>query len=321
MGDDNLFSLWYEPWKNKWQGLGYDSVEEVEADWGKMFFEYDTGAAERVDAKADLSIEHANEKIADYGTKAQLELDMKARINQFNSEFEMNKASREKQALKDKTRRSKAMKTLNALTGLYEGANAYGSKGGIKTGSWDSKKKMAVDSVTSQIDAAMASSAFKRKSNRLKLDKFKSETGYYGEDGWVHGTDYLDAETIMDRDQALRLSAAGRSEESIRLGADHAKQELYDDWIVGSLDMYNTIMAQGPEGPNECFDNNGNIIACPEDPSATIPGVIWTDDGDFQLIDDDTYDDLSSGQYFDSSDAFADEENCITDITGSTTCG
>lgn len=239
---DDLFSMWYEPFQDKWRDLGYNHYFTVEQEFGDMFFNYDPGAENRAEAKAVLAKQHLESGLVNSANKAQLEYDMKERLNQFESSLEQEKSTREMELLKNQDKSANIIKTLDALSNMGVGTMSPGSS--VRSGSFDVKKKMQIDSIKTQLDASMASSAFKRKSNRLKMDKIKDNVGHYDEDGWVPGSELTDLEAIMSRDAELRASTVDRQKESIDLELAHQREALYEDWIAGSMDMFSTIMSR-----------------------------------------------------------------------------
>jgi len=296
--DLNMLDLWYTPHKNQWATLGYDSYEEVEDDFSGAFFQYDKGAEDRVDQSAALKTEQIEQSIVNSATKAGLQYDMKEKISQFQSASATAKLKREQDFMSNQTDRKRSIDASNALLAMFKNQNTS-AKYGIKSGGMQAAKQNAVDNVTSKINASLASSNFKRSKVKNKLDKINKTLGSFSSEGtWEPGSDLTDLKASQDLDASLMRQVADGSISSIEFERESAKNKLYDDWIVGSLDIFQNIMFSGPQGPNY----------------ETTNFTRTTGDGSLE----DGYIE-NNAVYFDTNEFF-EEENCVTDLSGSTTC-
>ena len=258
--DEDLISLWYQPHQSQLASLGYTSSSEVEDDFGGAFFEYDNEGADRAEELKNLKVEHINENLLSTATKGQLELAMREKISQFESSYNQNQNQRQKSFMNNQLELSKKMETSKALLGLTSKENSGANN--VRSGVLKSARDNAVDNITTKIDSAMASTGFKRERINNEIDNIKEKTGTWENGSWVTGTEESRTTAIHDRTLALKDMGAGQTKDSMEFELAATKEQLYDDWIVGSLDMFETLMRTGPKGPGQkdCTDSGGHWI-------------------------------------------------------------
>jgi len=303
----NMIDLWYTPHKNQWSTLGYDSYEEVESDFGGAFFQYDESGEDRVDQRAALKTSQIENSLVNSATKAGLQYDMQEKISKFQSEHANSVLNREQEFMKDQTNRSRAIDTSNALLSMFKNQNTS-AKYGIKSGGMQAAKQNAVDNITSKIDSSLASSNFKRAKIKNKLNKINKKLGSFSDEGtWEPGSDLTNLSNSQSIDAKLLEGSRDDAVALIDFDAEASKAKLYDDWIVGSLNMFQNIMFNTPQGPN-----SGNVENLENLENTELENIRIQETLEDGYIED-------NAVYFDTSEYF-EEENCVTNLNGSTTC-
>ena len=247
----DLLSLWYTPYQQQWSAFGYESVDAVRTAFGPAFRDYHEGEAQRLVDKSNMHKEHIQDNIEDFATKGQMEELMRANIAQFKSNQNVQQVADNMKYAKEQQNIARNMEVSKSLLELDK-ISKQGSETGLRSGSMNMVKENAVNNIVARVDAANASSKFKRKESKSQIDRIKRDTGYFAEDdtggGWVQG-----------RDEQLAIDAHSRASSMQELKTDIAKgsldrellqnqKTLYDNWVLGSLDTLTNIFSLNPQG-------------------------------------------------------------------------
>lgn len=247
---DDLISLWYSPYAQQWSKMGFQYHTDVEREFGAAFRDYHEGDAQRLVDRSNMRKEHIQDNIDNFATKGQMEELMRANIAQFKSNQNVQQVADNMKYAKEQQNIARNMEVSKSLLELDK-ISKQGSETGLRSGSMNMVKENAVNNIVARVDAANASSKFKRKESKSQIDRIKRDTGYFAEDdaggGWVEG-----------RDEQLAIDAHAREASMQELKTDIAKgslerellqnqKTLYDNWVLGSLDTLTTIFSLNPE--------------------------------------------------------------------------
>ena len=216
---DDLISLWYSPYAQQWSKMGFQYHTDVEREFGAAFRDYHEGDAQRLVDRSNMRKEHIQDNIEDFATKGQMEELMRANIAQFKSNQNVQQVADNMKYAKEQQNIARNMEVSKSLLELDK-ISKQGSETGLRSGSMNMVKENAINNIVARVDAANASSKFKRKESKSQIHAREASM------------------------QELKTDIAKGSLERELL---QNQKTLYDNWVLGSLDTLTTIFSLNPE--------------------------------------------------------------------------